>query len=329
MPMFLSSLALAVALGGGQSPPSAEDVLRKSFDRRASVNVDAILDQASPMGGGYIRLRMWRDATGRRRTEILSPVAMQGQISVDDGTVWTTYFPEQRRIRSHPSPLQETDDLDFRMRLLHRNYRLEIEGKSTVAGRSAYRVVAHPRASDLETRRYYIDTATFVPLKTETVNELGGVTVQVAVKRVQFPARFEKGTFEPMAVEGAKVDLPRPPVHIHDLDEAERRVGFRPASPRRLPMGFRSQGVEMVTWKSITPVQIRVTDGLVRLYVYQFRVPEGRSDPPPRAGEDRTVRKVGDLRVLVRGDAPLAVRERILAVFAKRLESGSSASGER
>ena len=286
--------------------------------------MDAILEQASPVGTGYVRLRMWRDTSGRRRTEILSPVAMQGQVSVDDGTIWTTYFPEHHRLRTHPSPMQEADDLGFRMRLLRRNYRLEIDGKTTVAGRSAYRVVAHPRSADMEVRRFYIDVATFIPLKTETVNDLGGVAVQVAVKRVQFPARFDKGIFEPPVIAGVKRDLPRPPVPLRSAEDAERRVGFRPAYVGRLPMGFRPQSMDMVTWREITPVQIRVTDGLVRLYVYQFRAPKDVPEPPPRPGEDRTVRKVGDFRVMVRGDAPLAVRERILDVYAKRLETGLS-----
>ena len=281
-------------------------------------------NRASPLGGGYVRLRMWRDTSGRRRTEILAPVAMQGQVSVDDGTLWTTYFPEHRRLRSHPSPMQEVDDLGFRMRLLKRNYRLGIDEKTTVAGRSAWRVVARPRSADLETRRFYIDVASYVPLKTETVNDLGGVTVQIAVKKIQFPAHFDKGVFDALAYPGVKPDFPKPPISLHGLEDAERKVGFRPAAPGRLPMGFCPQSIDLVTWREIKPVQIRVTDGLVRLYVYQFRAPDDRPEPPRRAGDDRTVRKVGNLRVMVRGDAPLAVRERILDVYAKRLEAGLS-----
>ena len=320
--MFLSPLASVALLLGVQTTPDAEEILRRSMERLPSVNVDAILEQAAPIGTGYVRVRMWRDTSGKRRTEILAPVAMQGQISVDDGTLWTTYFPEHRRLRSHPSPMQEADDLGFRMRLLKRNYRLEIDEKTTVAGRTAWRVVAHPRATDLETRRFYIDTVTFLPLKSETLNDLGGVTVQVAMKKVQFPSRFDKGIFDALTVPGVKRDLPKPPIPLTGVDDAARKVGFRPAAPSRLPMGFRPQSMDMVTWREITPVQIRLTDGLVRLYVYQFRAPEDRPEPPPRVGDERSVRKIGDLRVMVRGDAPLAVRERILDVYAKKLASG-------
>ncbi len=321
--MALSAVLLATLLAGRQTP-DAEEVLRRSLERRSTVNVDAILDQMSPFGGGYVRFRMRRDPLGRRRTEILSPATMQGQVSVDDGTVWTTYFPDKRRLRSHPSPLMEPDDLDFRMRLVRRNYRLEIDEKTIVAGRPVYRVVARPRSPELETRRFYIDTATYIPLKAEAVNELGGVTVQVAFRHVEFPARLDKSTFDLVDPAGSKRDQARAPQALHGGEDAERRLGFKPAFARRLPMGFRPQSMDLVFWHDITPAQIKITDGLVRLFVYQFRPPEGHAPPPSRPGEEkRTYRDVGDLRVEVHGDAPASVRERILAVYARMLESGT------
>src|SRR4030095_5855304 len=100
--MALSLALLTVVVGGWQPAITAEDALRRSLERRSAVNVDAIVEQLSPWGTGYIRVRLSRDCSGRRRTEVLSPVAMRGQISVDDGTTWTTYFPDEGRVRSHP-----------------------------------------------------------------------------------------------------------------------------------------------------------------------------------------------------------------------------------
>ena len=317
--MPIRSLVLATVLGvhvqGGVTP---DDALRRSFERRSGVNVIAILEQLSPRGdNAYVRLKMWRDATGKRRTEILSPVDMQGQVSVDDGTTWTTYFPDARRVRFHPSALLAPDDLDTRFHLLRRNYHLDIDEHSVVAGRNVVRVVARPRTPDLETRRFYIDTATFVPLKAESVNDLGGVTVQFAVRHIEFPSRFDKGVFEPMQPSGVRYDKAQPPVPLRRLDEAERRLGFHPVYPTHLPMGFRPLGMEAVDWHGMRRLAIRLTDGLVPLFVYQSR-PSDNPPPPPRPGdEQKTFRDVGDLRVEVRGDAPTAVRERILAVYAR------------
>ncbi len=321
--MPIRAFVLATVLGFGQTPPTAEDALRRSLERHTPYSVVAILEQLSPRGGGgYVRLRMWRDPAGRRRTEILSPMDLQGQISVDDGTTWTTYFPDARRVRSHPSALLVPDDLDTRFRLLRRNYRLEIDERTVVANRNALRIVAHPRATDLETRRFYIDAATFIPLKAESVNELGGVTVQFAVRKVDFPAHLDRNTFDAPQPQGVRLDKASPPVVLHDLEEAERRLGFRAVSPSHLPMGFRTLGMEAVDWHGMRRLVVRLTDGLVPLFVYQSRPSENPPPPPPRPGDEpKTFRDVGDLRVEVRGDAPMAVRERILAVYVRSLSA--------
>lgn len=316
--MALSAvLFAALTFQSGTGDLSAEEALRRSLERTPSANVEAVVDQIAPWGPGTVRLRMWRDVSGRRRTEVLSPLDMQGQISVDDGSVWTTFFPDNKSIRSHPSPLLERDDLDFRMRLVRKNYRLEIDSKTTVAGRSAIRVVAKPKSADLETRRYYLDSATSAPLKTETTNELGNVTVLYLVRRIEFPSRFEKSMFVPLS--GSHLDQPKPPMPVKSVDEAERRLGFRPAAPRWLPYGFRSQGMVLLEFREINPVATKLTDGLLRLNVLQFRIPQG-STPKSRPDERRSCRDVGNVRVEVRGDAPAAVREQIVAAYAKVLE---------
>ena len=318
MPIRL--LVLATLLGLGQTP-GAEDVLRRSFERHSTVNVVAVLEQLSPRGGGtYVRYRMWRDPAGRRRTEVLAPVDMQGQVSVDDGTTWTTYFPDSKRVRSHPSTSLVPDDLDTRFHLLRRNYRLEIDERTSVAGRSVLRVVAHPRCPDLDTRRFYIDAVTYVPLKAESVNELGGVTVQFAVRHVEFPAHLDRGTFDAPLPVGVRIDKAQPPVPLHGLDDAERRLGFRAAYPTHLPMGFRPLGMEAVDWHGMRRLAIRLTDGLVPLFVYESRPSDNPPPPPPRPDDDqKTFQDVGDLRVEVRGDASVAVRERLLAVYSRCL----------
>lgn len=247
---------------------------------------------------------------------------MQGQISVDNGTTWTTYFPDARRIRSHPSTMLVPDDLDARFRLLRRNYRLEIDQKAVVANRNVVRIVAHPRAMDLETRRFYVDASTYIPLKAESVNELGGVTVQFAYRKIDFPAHLDRSIFELPAFEGARFDRAQPPTPIHSLEEAERRLGFRAVSPDRLPMGFRPLGMELVNWHGARRLSIFLTDGLVPLFVYQSRPGDNPPPPPPRPGDEQKVfRDVGDLRVEVRGDAPMAVRERVLAVYVRSLSA--------
>lgn len=318
MGLNLPLLAVFVLLGG-QKPTDPEDALRRSFDRKAATNVEAVIEKRIP--GGSIKLRMWRDPQGRSRTEVLYPIAMQGRVFVDDGTNWMVYFPDGKLLKIHPSPPSEGEDLDFRMRQVRRNYRLEIDARTTIAGRPAFRVVATPRDAALDTRRFYLDTATCTPLKVESSDSLGNVAVEFTVRRIDFPSRLDKDTFEPPKVEGVQRVVGKAPVRVKDPQEIARRIGFAPALPRRLPMGFRSQGMDLLDWKNITPLAINLTDGLVKVNVFQFRVPSAPA-PPPRPGEGpRVTKDVGDVRIEVRGDnVPVAVRERLLAFYVRLFE---------
>ncbi|RYG21486.1 hypothetical protein EON82_18725, partial [bacterium] len=91
MPLKAAGIAALFLIAGQTVDP--QDALRKSFEKKSPINIDAVVEQSSPMGGGTMRFRMWRDASGRRRTEVLSPIAMQGRIFVDDGATWKTLYP--------------------------------------------------------------------------------------------------------------------------------------------------------------------------------------------------------------------------------------------
>jgi outer membrane lipoprotein-sorting protein len=325
MPLKAAGIAALFLIAGQTVDP--EDALRKSFERKAPNNVDAVVEVSSPSGNGSMRFRMWRDSSGRKRTEVLYPIAMQGRIFVDDGTTWKTYVPDMKVVRVHPSPSLEPDDLDFRMGLIRRNYELQIDSKTSVAGRSAIRVVARPsRSSDLRTQRFYLDAYTFTPLKVETIDDLGNVDVQFVVRKISFPGRLEKSVFELPAPDGARVEQGRVPKRVQNWDDVIARLGFRPAMPRRLPLGFRVQGKgDVLDWRDIKPLATRVTDGLVRLSVFQFKL-GGQAPRPPKPGSEPQVAKtVGDIRVEVRGDGPVGVRERILAAFVEILAKRTGA----
>jgi outer membrane lipoprotein-sorting protein len=325
MPLKALGLAALFLIAGQTVDPG--DALRKSFERKAPNNVDAIVEQNSPGGNGSMRLRMWRDSQGRRRTEVLYPLAMQGRIFVDDGTTWKTYFPDSKTVRLHPSPSLEPDDLDFRMALIRRNYRLEVDEKTTVAGRQAIRLVAHPlRSADLPTQRFYLDAFTFTPLKVETVDDLGNVSVQFVVRKISYPGRFDKNVFDLNAPDGARVDKGHPPTPVQNWTDVNTRIGFRPAMPRRLPLGFRMRGKsDLLDWHDVTPLATKVTDGLVRLSVFQFRLGGQAPRPPKPGGEPQVGKTIGDIRVEVRGEAPVAVRERVLAPFVEILSKRTGA----
>lgn len=318
---ILGAAFMAATAAGGQNVNPVE-ALRQSMDRTQPVNFEAILSQRAPRVDGRIKTRLWRDKTGKRRTEIISPAPLQGQVSVDDGTQWSTFFPDRNAVLVHPSPLAMPDDLHFRMKLLRRNYKVEVDEKTTIAGRAAIRVVAKPKWSELETRRYYLDAANYVTLKMDTVNEAGDVAVQFVTLRIDYSTSLPGNIFEFPPYPGARRDMVAAPERV-SVDEAARRIGFRPILPSSLPMGFKRQEVAVLTRGDWKPVAIRLTDGLVRLNVYQFkRDPDREKRQTP--DERRVFRDVGPIRIEVAGDAPTAVRERIVAAFVRMAEVAPS-----
>ena len=318
--MLLNVACLGIlALRVGQKGIDPAEALRRSFERRPSANVEAIVEKPF-RPGQTMTVRMLYDSTGRRRTEVLSPLAVQGRVFIDDGANWTTYNPDEKLLKVRPAPPDE--DLDLRMRLVRRNYRLEIDEKTVIAGRQALRIVATPRDPALKIQRFYVDAANFTPLKTEMVDGIGGVVVQFAVRRVSFPAHLDPYAFSPPSGAGIRTVAGGAPVAIKDRDEIERRVGFRPAMPHRFPSGFWPLGpLDIMDRGGSMPVAIRLSDGLAKVFVFQTRASAG-SPPDLRPGDEpRVMREVGDIRIDVRGgDVPVSLRERILAVFVGSLE---------
>lgn len=315
---------LTLAFAAIQRPTPPEDVLRRCLDHRLAANVDAIVEKPYRTGE-TMTIHVVYDTAGRRRTEILAPASIQGRIFVDDGETWTTYSPQSRVLKVHAAPPDE--NLDMRMHLVQRNYRVEFDGKTTIAGRPALVIVATPRDPALRTQRFYVDATNSTPLKAESVDGIGGVTVQFAVRRIGFPGRLAANAFAPPNADGARRETGRSPLPIHDLDAAERQFGFRPAMPHHLPMGFRPLTMDVMDRDGESPIGSRLSDGLAMVFVFQSRV--GGPPPPARPGDGpRVAQEVGDVRVEVRSeDVPLVVRERILAAYVRILSYGSKPTG--
>lgn len=321
--MLLNALGiLTLFAASGDKPSDAETALRRSFERKSTFNIDAIVEKPY-RGGATMKVRIQYDSTGRRRTEVLSPMEVQGRVFIDDGANWTTYNPDTKVLRVHPVPPE--DDLDARMWRIRKNYRLEIDQKTNMAGRTAIRVVATPRANELNVQRYYLDATTFTPLKTESIDALGNVVVQFTVRRISFPSRLGKEAFVAPDAPGARRESGRAPVPLgHNGDEIARRVGFRPSIPRHPLFGFRTQSVDLMDRDAGTPLAIRLTDGLVRVYVFESRI-LGGAPSDPRAGDDNKVSQdASGVHIEVRGDdVPAVARERILAALIRDLERPS------
>ncbi len=326
----------AVAFGDQSDPPkatysteatkSARRLLQATMCREPVSNIRAIVESRlyynSPV---FQQVKFEISKDGKVHQIVLAPLNLQGTEQVDNGTTLQTYTPDNRCVIIQPSAKQDGDDVVFRMNLVDRNYTLHVERKDKIAGRPAVVVVAVPREGDLETRCYSVDEKTGFLLRLETCKEGRAPMMHLNTKMVDFPADFPQNTFR-LEVPFAKPEsFHRRCVSAETASKLGDELGFQPAIPSKLPCGFATQQLQAST-DSPTPALIfRLTDGLAKATVLQWRNAGSRHTSAP-AGT--VVDESTNLTVLVSGDIPDEVKRRILRAFLRAARSEPSLSND-
>lgn len=308
-----------------QTESTAEQFLHRSMQRQFSVNVVALLVQRDPTGDGRTQVvRVERDRAGRIHHVVVAPLRLQGTETIDDGKRARTFWPDQNVVIDQESPQLTPCDANWRMDLVKQNYRVRF-GKSTkIAGRDARQVIATPKDKRMDTRTVSVDRATSYPLRLETTSPDGSTTVHFDTKEIKFPASIPPEHFE-MRVVGSvrKLAYSRPTVLTRDL--AKEKIGFAPLMPAEMPMGFQLQEIQLTqstAWRSIA---IRITDGLVRATIYQWRSKPGEAKLVSM--ENSSQRDVGAVRMMVVTDLGEDLREALLQAFAEGGETSFGLGG--
>lgn len=316
---FIAVAFLLVAgVAWGQSS-RAQELLERSMARAPVRNVRAIICQRLDYHSSIMeQVKVEMSTDGKLHQIVLAPLSLQGYEAVDDGTWSKTYLPDSRTLIVQASPKASREEAKSRMKLVLKNYRLKIERRERIAGRQAVVVAAEPVHKNLETRCYAIDEHTGFLLRLETCRPGAPTILHMETKFVEFPRELCDDVFELSAM-GAKTK--RYEMRSLSSKNLAREVGFAPAIPSSLPQGFVVQDIQTDTDSRMRSVALRLTDGLVRISVYQWQSDETGRSPSP---EGTTVGEVGALRILVSGDTPDAVREEILRAFLAAAKSGQA-----
>jgi outer membrane lipoprotein-sorting protein len=311
--------ALAHAQAGSQQ---ARDLLLRSMQPRSAHNVVAIIVQRDPAGEGSMQtVKVERARDGRVRHTILQPLRNAGIESIDDGQITRIYLPDRKLLIEQESAIRSAGDANWRMDLASRNYTFRTAGNTRIAGRTATAVIAQPRHPEIGVRRYYLDADTAYPLRME-VEEGGRRRVHFDTRDIRYPKELGDDLFQMRILTGVQRERYTKPPTAGNAGAAARLAGFQPIVPDELPLGFRIQEIELndnPRWKCL---KFRITDGLVRATVYQWRI-----DPrnvPVQAFEESSTLDIGGLRLMIVSDLGPRVRERILAGFAERLRRSQS-----
>ena len=303
------ALALSAPTGRGNK---AKDLLQSSFTKAYTTPVSGIFQQTAPGRGSDCStlMKVEQSKLGKTKMSILQPLSQQGVTSVDDGEVWVTYLPDQRRLISQGSPRKRIGDASSRLDIAERNYSLAIRDGETIAGRKTTCVEALPKFKEMHARRYYLDVDTDYLLRLETISPLGVKSLALDTRYVSFPQVLPASLFklQPMG-DVRRIELPGP----QPLDANGRAIlGFDPIQPQNLPFGFVVTQQQLVGERDKKFAAVRLSDGFVDATVYQWDA-KGKS-PFPKSGREREVRGI---RIRLVGELPENVLFRLLEQFIK------------
>lgn len=313
--LALVAALLTGAIARGAGDDRATELLRRSMGRKFPVNVVAVILQRDPGSDGtYQRVKVVRAKDGRVRHTILQPLRMCGIDSVDDGDKMAVYLPDKQSMIIQDSSQQSEPDVNERLSLAKQNYTFTVSVGPRIAGRTTVSVVANPRAPEMATRRYSLDEKTGYPLRLQVDEEQPRARTIFDTIAIEFPTRLPEPVFEMDPLPGTKTIRYQRPKTLNSRAHAEREVGFRPILPERYPMGFKLQEMQVNQgdeWKSVV---VRLSDGLVRATVYQWK-PEGQ---PVESVEESTTIEVNGIRLLLVSDLPAGIRTKLLNAFISR-----------
>ena len=318
-------LALVVPTMTWAAGPTPAEVLLRSMQWQTSVNVLGIIEQRDGGGTGISQtIRVERDKNGRSHYLVLAPLRMQGIESVDDGSRSCMYWPDKNVLIDQESPSKTPCDAAWRIELTKKNYRLRFVTPIKIAGRATKCVEATPVDSRMETRRFYVDAVTFYPLRLETYEGNRRISTISDTKEISYPTSVSADRFVLSPAGSTRTMRYNRPQSLK-LSQAAKLIGFTPILPKEMPMGFAMQDIQLTQsdrWKSVA---IRITDGLVRGTVYQWR--SKRDEPSVDGMDDNSVVQIGDIKMMMVSDLDASRRRAMLEAFIETARTEGTLEG--
>lgn len=316
------SMGLAFAAANGMQN-RARDTLFRCIERSQLVTLSAIMVQkGNAPCPPQMQLKVEQDSKGNRKVTTLTPLSVQGQVSVDNGRQAKFYNPDKNEMYVQPSPQQFRDDPKMRMALADENYRFSVERNGIIAGRPTWVVTATPRAIELPTRKYSIDIEKDVMLRLETV-ESGKKTLLFDTQAIWYPAGMDSSTFRLKPIGTYRTVVLNGPQKIENFASARALAGFEPILPKDLPFGFIVRDPHLTGKDNARFIAVRITDGLITATVYQWDSRKIKDEEMP--GPNRTI---NGIRISLMGELPEFVHGRLLDLFAKEAARVFRANGE-
>lgn len=278
----------------------AKDLLVRCMRHTLNVNVRAIVAQRCSDNHQMRQVKVEQTRSGKSRVTIIQPLSEQGIEYVDDGEQMATYFPDTQKVEIARSRRRQERSAKRMVDLAEKNYSLNADHESVVAGRRVILVTAVPKFKGMPSRKFYIDADTAYLLRLEVTDFRGLPVLCFDTLSVTYPKDIE----DPVASfpQARNVSVSKRTSEVCSVD-------FDPIVANELPMGFAVHKTETVCSEGKT-LAIRISDGLARGTVYEWK-----KEPGERVGKDAVYADIGRVRILVAADLPRALKLKILNAF--------------
>lgn len=313
---FAALLCLLIAAdAGATNQQTGVTELRRLLTDQTDVHGVFVQRRMSYTGSEHFIIKLEIARKYGTRFTILQPISSQGVASIDDGKELRTYYPDTRRIVIQPSVSSFQASIDERMKLIQRNYKVNLTGQKIVAGRRTNVVELEPKFSPMPLRRMMIDQKQNALLRYELIPKSGGRTILVDTITVDYPSTDRKEAFKFEAPRETRTERLWGPKPITDLKFAAAAVGFEPRIATSLPYGFVIQAQQLVGEPTRPLVSIRVSDGMSMATIYQWDPSKFGEEGPPEL-KAQTKDRFG-ICFQVMGDAPKTVLAELGDQFAR------------
>lgn len=309
----LAILATMLSYAGGQENP-AKSALLRYLERGRNVEFTAIRLQKSGCDDlGTLQLKVQNNVAGQQCITVLAPIAMQGQIVLDDSNKYVQFFPDENRLVVTKSPNSYLPKPKERIAIAEKNYTFTTTKGPSIAGRTVVYVVATPKDGDMPVRRYGIDEKTSVLLRMETIQRGKQPYVFIDTRAIDFKPNGSLGDLSIRPAGGVRKITMTEPARVSSPSMAVALTGIAPIVPSVLPAGFVARDPEVVGNIKEQFLAVRITDGLALATIYQFNAKGAAGTfPLPPGSVERTI---GNIRFAVAGDIPNSMMNKMLLTF--------------
>jgi negative regulator of sigma E activity len=283
----LRSLALALAALAAPAlalaAPTAAPVPRATVDAAALLRASVAAPRTVSYEGELqtIRfssnranatiVRIEHSAPALTRRMYLAPESLYGDYVITRGVSTYQFDTKHSRVTVNRNPtLDDPNAASGDLGRIMRNYRPDVDGTETIAGRPAVSLWLINRYTGERALRLWIDRKTHLVLKREAFHGNGSVAAQTRFEEVRYTGAIPADIFrtEPPSgyqeVAGRDVAAPS-----SNVDRVIRGAGFTPITPKNLPQGFELTGADARLVNGIKTLQLSYTDGLRTLSLFE------------------------------------------------------------